>query len=212
MGMFSKIKSAVAGVDAASIGNARIGRGVITSVQPTGTVITVGTIEQHLCQFQVEIALDDQSPYTAVCRQRIPVWTMAQIQPGATTVAVRVDASDPARFAIDWDTPAPTVRLAQGAGNGSAAEILATGVPCSVIVQQFQPLGMTNAAGVPLYAFALTVIPSAGNPYQVQVGNPVPNEAIALCYPGSRLPAKVAADKLESVVIDWAAAGAPVPA
>jgi hypothetical protein len=71
---------------------------------------------------------------------------------------------------------------------------------------------MTNAAGVPLYAFALTVIPSAGNPYQVQVGNPVPNEAIALCFPGSRLPAKVAADKLESVVIDWAAAGAPVPA
>ena len=212
MGMFSKIKSAVAGVDAASIGNARLGRGVITSVQPTGTVITVGTIEQHLCQFQVEIALDDQSPYTAICRQRIPVWTMAQIQPGATTVAVRVDATDPARFAIDWDTPAPTVRLAQGAGSGSAAEVLATGQPCMVIVQQFQPLGMMNAAGVPLYAFALTVIPGAGNPYQVQVGNPVPNEAIALCFPGSRLPAKVAAGTLESVVIDWAAAGAPVPA
>ena len=76
-------------------------RGVITAVQPTGTVITVGTLEQHLCQFQVEIALDDQSPYTGVCRQRIPMWTMAQIQPGATTVAVRVDADDPTRFAID---------------------------------------------------------------------------------------------------------------
>jgi hypothetical protein len=212
MGILSKIKSAVAGVDAASIDNARLGRGVITSVQPTGTVITVGTIEQHLCQIQVEIALDDQTPYTAVCRQRMPVWTMAQIQPGATTVAVRVDATDPTRFAIDWDTPAPTVRLAHGAGNGSAAEVLATGLPCVVIVQQFQPLGMTNAAGVPLYAFALTVIPATGNPYQVQVGNPVPNEAIALCYPGSRVPAKVKADNPEGIVIDWALAGAQLPA
>jgi len=211
MGLFNKLKSAVAGVDAGSIDNARLGRGVITAVQPTGTVITVGTIDQHLCQFQVEIALDDQAPYTAVCRQRIPVWTMAQIQPGATTVAVRVDADEPARFAIDWDTPAPTVRLAQGAGNGSAAEVLANGLGCDVIVQQFQPLGMTNAAGVPLYAFALTVIPQNGNPYQVQVGNPVPNEAIALCFPGSRLAAKVMADKPDGVVIDWAAAGAPLP-
>jgi hypothetical protein len=211
MGMFSKLKSAVAGVDAKSIDNARLGRGVITAVQPTGTVITVGTIEQHLCQIQVEIALDDQTPYSAVCRQRMPVWKMAQIQPGATTVAVRVDGGDPTRFAIDWDTPAPTVRLAEGAGNGTAAEVLATGMPCTVIVQQFQPLGMTNAAGVPLYAFALTVIPATGNPYQVQVGNPVPNEAIALCYPGSRLPAKALAAKPESVVIDWAAAATPVP-
>jgi len=80
---------------------------------------------------------------------------------------------------------------------------LKTGLPCAVIVQQFQPLGMTNAAGVALYAFALTVIPATGNPYQVQVGNPVPNEAIALCYPGSRLPAKVKADNPEGIVIDW---------
>jgi len=210
MGMFSKIKSAVSGVDAAGIDNALLGRGVITSVQPTGTVVTVGTIEQHLCQIQVEIALDGQTPYTAVCRQRMPVWTMAQTQPGSTTVAVRVDADDQSRFAIDWDTPAPTVRLAQGAGNGSAAEVLATGLGCSVIVQQFQPLGMTNAAGVPLYAFALTVVPTTGNPYQVQVGNPVPNEAIALCFPGSRLPAKVLASNPEGIVIDWAAAGAVV--
>jgi hypothetical protein len=212
MGLFHKLKSAVAGVDAGSIDNASLGRGVITAVQPTGTVITVGTVEQHLCQFQVEIALDDQAPYTAVCRQRVPMWTMAQIQPGATTVAVRVDANDPTRFAIDWDAPAPTVRLAQGAGNGSAAEVLVNGRRCDVIVQQFQPLGMTNAASVPLYAFALTVIPQEGNPYQTQVGNPVPNEAIALCFPGSRLPAKVMAGKPDGVVIDWAAAGAALPA
>ena len=90
--------------------------------------------------------------------------------------------------------------------------MLANGLPCDVIVQQFQPLGMTNAGGVPLYAFALTLIPQIGNPYQAQVGNPVPNEAIALCFPGSRLPAKAMAGSPESVVIDWAAAGAPLPA
>ena len=204
MGIFSKLKSAVAGVDADSIDNARLGRGVIVSVQPTGTTISVGNLEQRICIFQVEVALDDTKPYMATSRQRIPVWTMAQIQPGATVVAVRVDANDPTRFAIDWDTPAPKVRLPQAAANGSAAEVLAKGDACRVIVQQFQDLGMTNPAGLPIYAFALTVVPANGNAYQAQVGNPVPNEAMAFVFPGSQLPAKVMPGEPNSIAIDWA--------
>lgn len=212
MGIFSKLKSAVAGVDADSIDNARLGRGVIVSVQPTGTTITTGNLEQRICIFQVEVALDDTKPYTATSRQRIPVWTMAQIQPGATVVAVRVDANDPSRFAIDWDTPAPTVRLPQTAANGSAAEVLARGASCRVIVQQFQDLGMTNPAGLPIYAFALTVIPANGNAYQAQVGNPVPNEAMAFIFPGSQLPAKVMPGDPNSIAIDWATVASPARA
>lgn len=212
MGIFSKLKSAVAGVDADSIDNARLGRGVIVSVQPTGTTITTGNLEQRICIFQVEVALDDTKPYTATSRQRIPVWTMAQIQPGATVVAVRVDANDPSRFAIDWDTPAPTVRLPQTAANGSAADVLARGEACRVIVQQFQDLGMTNPAGLPIYAFALTVIPATGNAYQAQVGNPVPNEAMAFIFPGSQLPAKVMPGDPNSIAIDWATVASPARA
>ena len=205
MGIFSKLKSAVAGVDADSIDNARLGRGVIVSVQPTGTTITVGNLEQRICVFQVEVALDDTTPYMATCRQRIPMWTMAQIQPGATVVAVRVDANDPTRFAIDWDTTAPTVRLPQAAAKGSAAEVLAKGDACRVIVQQFQELGMTNPAGLPIYAFALTVVPAnGGHAYQAQVGNPVPSEALPFVFPGSQLPAKVMPGEPNSIAIDWA--------
>ncbi len=206
MGIFSKIKESVAGTDAGSIQNARIGRGVIMGAQVTGNSITTGGIEQHVCLFQVEVALDDTAPYQATCRQRLPVWQLSQIQPGQTMVAVRVDATDPSRVAIDWETPPPSVRLPQGAGNGSAAEILATGLPCRVIIQQFQPLNMTNPAGVPMFAFALTVMPAGGQPYMIQVGNPVPNEAMPFLFPGSQLPAKVAANEPNGVVIDWAAA------
>lgn len=205
MGLFSKIKQAVAGTEAGDIHDAVLGRAVITGVQVSGTSITTGNIEQHVCTFGLEVALDDTPRYAATCRQRIPVWTMAQIQPGATTVAVRVDRTDPSRVAIDWETPAPTVRLPQSPGGG-AAEVLARGLDCRVVVQQFQPLGMTSAAGVPVYAFALTVIPAAGTPYQLQVGNPVPDQAIALLFPGSQLPAKVLAEDPNSVVIDFAAA------
>jgi hypothetical protein len=204
MGIFSKLKSAVAGVDADSIDNARLGRGVIVAVQPTGTTITVGNLEQRICVFQVEVALDDTAPYVATCRQRIPMWTMAQIQPGASVVAVRVDANDPNRIAIDWESPAPTVRLPQAAANGSAAAVLANGEACRVIVQQFQDLGMTNPAGVPIYGFALTVIPANGNAYQAQVGNPVPNEAMAFLFPGSQLAARVMPGEPNSIAIDWA--------
>src|SRR5262245_25348749 len=126
MGLFSKMKESLVGTSAGSIDNARLGRGIITDVQISGTTITSGGVEQHVCTFTMEVALDETPRYTATCRQRIPVWTMAQIQPGSTTVAVRVDANDPSRVAIDWETAPPVVRApASGPNQGSAAEILA---------------------------------------------------------------------------------------
>ena len=207
MGLFSKIKDAaslVTGND--GIDNARIGRAIITNIQLTGTAITMGTIEQHVCQFTLEVALDDTPRYTAVCKHKLPVWTIAQIQPGATTVCVKVDPTDPSRVAIDWDTPAPNVRMPQASAGGSAADVLARGLDCRVAVLQFQDMGMTNAAGLPIYAFALTVIPQGGKPYQVKIGNPVQHDAIPLVYPGAQLPAKVLPEDPNSVVINFAAA------
>jgi len=84
--------------------------------------------------------------------------------------------------------------------------VLARGLACKVAVLQFQDMGMTNAAGLPIYAFVLTVLPDGGKPYQVQIGNPVQIDAIPLIYPGAQLPAKVLAEDRNTVVIDFAAA------
>jgi len=207
MGLFSKIKEAaslVTGND--GITDARIGRGVITSVAPTGSTVTSGAIEQYVCRITVEVTLDDTPSYTAVCKQTLPAWSMARIQPGITTVAVKVDPQDPSRVAVDWDTPAPTVRLAHSSQHGSAADVLARGTSCKVVILQFQDMGMTNPAGLPVYAFGLTVLPEGAKPYQVQLGNPVLPDAIPLLYPGAQLPAKALPEDPNSVVIDFAAA------
>jgi hypothetical protein len=59
--------------------------------------------------------------------------------------------------------------------------------------------------GHEIYAFTLTVIVDGRAPYQITVGNPVPQEAIPLLYPGNNLPAKRGSSDNE-VVIDWKAA------
>jgi hypothetical protein len=50
------------------------------------------------------------------------------------------------------------------------------------------------------------VMPDGQKPYQTKVGNPVPEEAVPLLFPGSNLPAKVLPEEPEGVVIDWDAA------
>jgi hypothetical protein len=65
---------------------------------------------------------------------------------------------------------------------------------------------MKNPHGVDMHAFVLTVMPDGQKPYQTKVGNPVPEEAVPLLFPGSNLPAKVLPEEPEGVVIDWDAA------
>lgn len=207
MGLFSKIKEATSLVTGnTDIPGARLGRGIITDVQLTGSSITIGAIEQYVCRITVEVALDDTERYMAVCKQKMPAWTIAQVQPGQTAVAVKVSPTDPNQVAIDWDTPAPTVRAPKPSAGNSAADVLARGLDCTAVVVQCQELGMTSAAGLPIYAFALTVLPTGGKPYQIQIGNPVPADAIPLLYPGAQFPAKVLPEDANSVVIDFAAA------
>jgi hypothetical protein len=110
MGLFSKMKQAVAGTDAGDIDNGRLGRAIITGLDISGTSITSGGVETRVCTFQMEVALDDTARYMAASRQRLPIWDLARIQPGQTTVAVRVDPRDPARVAISWNEQPPVVR------------------------------------------------------------------------------------------------------
>lgn len=207
MGLFKKMKEAVAGTDADSIENGVLGRAVVIGLDVSGTSITTGGVETRVCTFVLEVALDDTPRYQAQARQRIAVWDIGRIQPGGTMVAVRVDPNDPQRVAIDWQTPPPQVRASgNDANSGSAAQILAMGEACQVVIVQYQDMGMTGPTGDPIYAFVLTVVPNGANPYQIQVGNPVPARALVKLFPGSQVPAKRIPSDPNSVVIDWDAA------
>jgi hypothetical protein len=208
MGLFKKMKSLSGAPDKDLLRNGLLGQGIITEVKGTNVSVGEDAFAERVCLVTMEISLDDTDRYTATCRQRIPQTALAQIVPGNTTVAVRVSQQDPQAVAIDWSVPPPTVRMrAGGANTGSAADILANGKPCRVVIVQSQDLNRLSATGVPMYAFVFTVIIEGKAPYQTQVGNPVPPEAVPLLFPGSNVPAKYLPDSDEhNVVVDWAAA------
>jgi hypothetical protein len=212
MGLFDRVRKGFSemtgGVDTELLQIGQPGRAVIVNVQMSGTTVQMGgALVERVCTFVVEVTLDDVAPYQVQVRQRVPEMWLAQIQPGASVVTARVHPQDRMRVALDFNTPPPTVRLASsGNPNASAAHILATGTPAKAVIVQNQPLGMTNADGVPVHAFVLTISPQEGMPYQIQVGNPVPPEALPLLYPGSKVPVRVAPDNPNAAVIDWARA------
>jgi hypothetical protein len=180
-----------------------LGRGIITDVKLTGTTLQNGNgLVQRVCVFTVEVSLDRRDPYTATCKQRFPEIELARIQPGNTTLAVRVNPDDPDEIVLDLATEPPVVTAA---GGRSAAAILATGAPGRAVIIAFQPLGKRNPAGVDLYYFRLTVMPDGKDPYQIEVGNPTPPAALPFLFPGSRVPVKIGAGP-NDVVIDWEAA------
>ena len=89
----------------------------------------------------------------------------------------------------------------------NTTQILEQGVPCKAVIVQSQPMGMRSPSGKDMYAFVLTVMADGREPYQVQVGNPVPADAAPLVFPGSTVPAKRMADGDDhEIVIDWDAA------
>jgi hypothetical protein len=200
MGFLNKLTG---GTDKKLLETGLLGRGTIAEMKLTGTTIQTGNgLVQRACIFTVEVSLDGKDPYQATCKQRIPEIEIAQIQPGATVVAVRADPDNLTQIALDFNTEAPVVTTPAGSGNTSAAEILASGTPARAVIIESQPLGKRTPAGVDLYAFVLTVMPEGKDPYQIQVGNPTPPAALPFLFPGSHVPIKIGSDP-NSVVIDW---------
>ncbi len=208
MGFLNKMKTAFGGDDSDLMANGVLGRGEVLNVQITGSSVQVGGAPpQQVCVFQVMVYLDDTPPFQAEVRKRVPVYALANLQPGQSVVAVRVDPADHTRVGIDFSVDAPVVRLAKTPGKLTAAEVLAQGDPCEAVIVQFQPLGVKNATGLDMYAFMLSVMIPGQAPYQIQVGNPVLPEALPLLYPGSRLPAKIMPNtRPDNLVLDWKAA------
>jgi hypothetical protein len=195
--------------------NGLLGRGIIVSIKQTSVSTGADFDPSHVCVFEVEVSLDDVPRYLATCRQAVRATLLPQLATPGATVAVRVDRDDHSRIALSLGEQPPVVTMASSgdSNTGSAARILEYGVPCKAVIVQSQPMGMRSPSGKDMYAFLLTVMVDGRPPYQVQVGNPVPADAVPLVYPGSTVPAKRMADGDEhEIVIDWDAALAQVEA
>lgn len=209
MGLFSKMRNLTGSVPKELIENGRLGRGIIVSIQQTSVSTGVDFDPSHVCVFTVEVALDNVPRYTATCRQAVRATVLPQLMMPGATVAVRVDPNDRSRIALSLGEAPPTVTMASSGdpNTGSAARILEYGERCTAVIVQSQPMGMRSSAGKDMYAFVLTVMASGRPPYQVQVGNPVPADAVPLVYPGNTVPAKRMPDGDDhEIVIDWDAA------
>jgi len=215
MGLFNKMRNLAGSVPKELLQNGLLGRGIIVSIQQTSVSTGVDFDTSHVCVFTVEVALDDVPRYTATCRQAVRATILPQLMMPGATVAVRVDPNDRTRIALSLGEAPPTVTMA-GSGDpntGSAARILEYGVPCRAVIVQSQPMGMRSSTGKDMYAFVLTVMAEGKPPYQTQVGNPVPADAMPLVYPGNTVPAKRMPDGADhEIVIDWDAALAQVAA
>ncbi|MFZ4584939.1 MAG: hypothetical protein ACOYNI_06880 [Acidimicrobiia bacterium] len=211
MGLFKKMKEAVAGTEADDIKDGVLATGLITAMDASGTSITVGNYKYRMRTFALTVQPPDGTQYAAKSHQKILEWDMARIQPGATVCAVRVDPTDPQRVAIDWQTEPPGQITAPATpGEHTGDEIIATGEACTVVVAAFQDANMKHPrAGLPVYAFMLTVVPQSGDPYQVQLGIGVPPAALPRLFNGVQLPAKRIPGLAEDVMIDWDPVVAP---
>lgn len=207
MGMFKKFKSMTGSVDKDLLKNGLLGRGTLMEIQQT-RVSTGGddAFSRPVCVFTVEVALDNVPVYTTSCRQSVPITVLPRLVPGQTVTAVRVNPDNHDEIALDLATEPPEVVMAQGSGQATAADVLARGNPVRAVIVQTQPLGMKNPQGVDMHAFILTVMSDGQKPYQAKVGNPVPEDAVPLLFPGSNLPAKVLPEEAQGVCIDWTAA------
>jgi len=206
MSFINKMKTSMGGDDSQLMATGQLGRAEVMNLRISGSSVQHGGAPpEQVCVFELTVYLDDTPPFPAEVRKRVPVYAISQIQPGHTVVAVRVDPADHSRVGIDFSVEPPSVRLAQTPGRVTAQELLERGDSCEVVIIQFEPLGVkSSVSGLDMYAFMLTVMAPGQAPYQIQVGNPVPPEAVPLLFPGSRLPAKyLVGAARENVVIDW---------
>lgn len=69
------------------------------------TPTTASVNGQPLVDLAVTVLAPGLPPIPATARVMVPATSLYRLQPG-TTLAARIDPSDPAAFAIDWNAPA----------------------------------------------------------------------------------------------------------
>jgi len=206
MGFFDDIadsfRSAVGSVDGDLLTNGLLGRADLLGVDISGMTLQVGNgLVERKATFSLQVYLEGEEPFPATVVQRIQEIYLPQLVPGQTVLAVRVDPADRTQVAIDFQTPVPNVTVKSGEGRDSAKWILENGTEAKVVLVASQAMGLTSQLGDPVHGLTLT-IDKGDESYQVQVGNGVPNAALPLLYPGSKLYARIGDDPTD-VVVDW---------
>lgn len=208
MGFFGDLinsaNEALGGADAELLANGVLGRGEVLGIDASGMTLQIGNgLVERKCTVTMNVMIDGQQPWQAQVSQRIQEVYIPQLSAGGAVVAVRVDPNDHSKVAVDFNTPVPEVTLPASEGPNSAAYILEHGKPITVVLVANAPIGVNNAKGDPVHALTLTVATGVPEPYQIQVGNAVPNSALPLLFPGSKLHARLG-DGPNDVVVDWA--------
>ena len=207
MGLRDALRGVTGGVDSDLVNGGIPARGLIVGVNVNGAGVAFGPDQYRVCDLHVQVFADGGQPYVAQCRQRVHEVMLPQLG-GGVAVSVRIDPADLNRIAVVFGEEPPIVTMGPPESGGSAA-ILATGTPAEAVVVANQPLGVRNHEGHDLHIFTLTVLPAGGQPYQVQVGNPLPATALPFVFPGARVPVKLGDQGPEAVAIDWANATPP---
>jgi hypothetical protein len=182
-----------------------LGIAVVQEAKPTMRVVpeSYAGAGNRYYKFQVLVKLDGTEPYQVEFTQPCEAaWWLELSKDSSRPFAVRVAKTDRTKVKIAFDVDPATVTVA----HGSAADILARGLDAQVVIVETEVLRppKLNKAGDPMSRFLLTVVRADGQtPYQVNVGNGVPPNALPLVYPGSKLPAKVDPNNPNGVVIDW---------
>jgi hypothetical protein len=197
------IRNVTGGTDKELITTGTLGRADLLGLDISGTTMQFGNgLVERKCTFKLQVYLEGEAPFQATCVQRVQEVYIPQLIPGQTVLAVRVNPADHAEVAIDFNSEIPNVKIKASEGKDSAAWVLANGTDANVVLVANQPMGLTSAAGDPVQALTLTIDKGAES-YQVQVGNGVPNSALPLLFPGSKLHAKIG-EGPNDVVVDWA--------
>ncbi len=207
MGLFDSLRGFTGGVDSDLVARGIPARGLIMGVEVNGAGVAFGPDQYRVCDLAVQVYLDGGQPYMAQCRQRVHEVLLPQLG-GGVAVSIRVHPQDGSRIAVVFGEEPPVVTLGPSP-DGGAATILAHGTPAEAVVVANQPLGVRNHEGHDVHVFTLTVIPRNAQPYQVQVGNPFPAEALPLVFPGAKVPVKLGDEGPHAVAIDWTAAHGP---
>ncbi|WP_327584156.1 hypothetical protein OHA25_51500 [Nonomuraea sp. NBC_00507] len=195
-GLFGMIKD-MAGGNHDLRGNGMPAGAVILSMRDTGVTIN----DQPMVAFDLEVRPESGDAYRVAHRQQIPRLLVGAVLPGAH-LAVYVDPQDRGRLLIDWER-APRWNSSGPGERVSAADILARGVPAMVtVLGTFSTNGMTADNGDPILGLVLRVSGPNGS-YEARLAHRVPPQYLALIFPDTRLPAKIAPEDPQKVAIDW---------
>lgn len=205
MGLFSRQpKEAVEGGSEDFFEDSVLGIAALMEAKPSMRIVPdnqPGAGNRYM-KFKVAVKLQNAEPYEADFTQPVEQgWFLELSKDPSKPFAVRVNKADKHKVRIAFDVDPQTVSVS----TGSAAEILANGVPARAIIVENEELRppKQDKKGNPMYRFLLTVMRDGQDPYRANVGNGVPAAALPFLFPGSNVPVKVDANDPNGIVIDW---------